>query len=116
MNWLLASAFTMLITAAMHSYFGEKRLIGPILSFDHAVTTNPLGRMVIRLAWHFTSVLMMLSAIVVIWPNTPEKLIFIVGGCWLACGLFDAVLTKRKHIGWPVITLAGMFAIMGTLP
>ena len=30
-----------------------------------------------------------------------------------AVGLFDAVYTRGRHIGWPILTASGVFAILG---
>ena len=113
MNWLWASAAVMVLTAAIHSYFGEKRLIAPLLAQDKTVLTQPLARKVIRFAWHFTSLLMIVCAAVVAWPGTPDQLVLLTGVAWLAVGLFDAVYTRGQHIGWPVLSAAGLFAILG---
>lgn len=103
----------MALTAAMHSYFGEKRLITPLLAQDKTVLNQVLARRVTRFAWHFTSLLMLVCAAVVAWPGTARELVMITGGAWLAVGLFDAVYTRGQHIGWPVLSAAGLFALLG---
>ena len=113
MIWLWISAAAMLATAFAHSYFGERRLIGPILDYDSGVMTRQLARQVTRFAWHFTSILMLLSALLVVWPGTPRTLILIAGVTWLAVGLFDAIYTRGRHIGWPLLSAAGLAAIIG---
>ncbi len=77
--------------------------------------THDLARQVVRLAWHFTTVLMLLSAVVVLWPGTPKPLLLVMGAVWLAVGLLDAVVTRCQHIGWPLLTAAGLAAIAGGL-
>lgn len=115
MIFLHLSAATMVLTGLTHSYFGEKRLIVPILASELPVANDPLGRMVIRLAWHFTTILMVLNACVMIWPATPNGLIMVTTAVWLVVGLIDAALTKGRHIGWPLITLAGGFGLCGVI-
>ena len=109
--WL--SAIAMTLTAVLHSFAGEKRLIGPLLAIDHPVTNRPLAQMVLRFAWHLTSLFMLLTAALVIWPNVPEDLVLTTGALWLVVGIFDAIYTRGQHIGWPLLTLAGLFAILG---
>lgn len=115
MNWLWASAIMMVLTALVHSWLGERRLIGPIIASDHGVMQRDLARKVLRFAWHFTSVLMLVNAAVVAWPGTPRGLIQITGIAWLGVGLFDAIYSRGQHVGWPALTLSGALALIGTL-
>jgi len=115
MIWFYLSAAAMVLTAVAHSYFGEKRLIIPILAIDAQVTQRPLARQVIRFAWHFTSLFMISTAVFVLWPGVPQSLVLLTGLLWLGAGVFDAIMTKGKHIGWPLITAAGIFALIGVV-
>ena len=115
MMWFWLSAATMVLTATVHSILGEKRLIGPILALDSDVTNRPLARKVLRFAWHFTSILMIVSALVVAWPGTPSRLVAIIGSIWVVVGLFDAVYTKGQHVGWPFLSGAGFLALLGVV-
>ena len=114
MTWLRLSAATMVATALVHSIAGERRLIGPILALNTGVVARPLGRLVLRFAGHLTSALMLLSAATVAWPEMPDALLRIIGAVWLAVGLFDAVFTRGRHIGWPALAAAGVFALLGS--
>lgn len=111
--WLSAALMT--LTALTHSFFGERRLIGPLLAIDHPLTTKPLARQVLRFAWHLTSLLMLMTAIMTVWPHTPVILIVINGGLWLFIGLFDGLITRGRHIGWPLLSAAGVTAMLGAL-
>ncbi len=115
MSWLWLSAGAMVATGFAHSFFGERRLIAPILTYDEGVMTRDLARQVVRLAWHFTTVLILLSAVVVVWPGMPKPLLLVIGAVWLAVGLLDAIFTRGRHIGWPLLTAAGLAAIAGGL-
>ena len=112
MNLLELSAAAMTLTALAHSIVGEKRLIGPLLTRDIDLLSGYRASLV-RFAWHFTSLLMIVTALVVAWPGTPVPLIQITGAVWLLAGLFDAVLTRGKHIGWPLLSVAGIMALLG---
>jgi hypothetical protein len=107
------SATLMVATAAIHSVLGERRLITPILRLDSKVTNAPLARKLLRCAWHVTSLLMILNAVVVVWPGSPLPVVAITGIVWLLIGLFDAVYTRGQHLGWPFLTGAGLFALLG---
>lgn len=113
MNWLWASAVVMAATAVLHSLFGERRLIVPLLATDTALIARVHVRRLIRFAWHATSLLMLTAALTIVWPGTPREVIMVTGGAWLLAGLSDAAITRGKHIGWPFLMLAGVLAMMG---
>lgn len=112
MNLLLMSAVAMVLTALAHSIVGEKRLIQPLLAARIELLSGYRGPLV-RFAWHFTTLLMLTNAALVAYPAAPLTLVRITGAVWLAAGLFDAVLTKGQHIGWPLLTAAGLLALIG---
>ena len=111
MNLLELSAVAMTLTAIAHSIVGEKRLIGPLLARDIDLLSGYRASLV-RFAWHFTSLLMVVTAFVVAWPGTPVPLIRITGAMWLLAGVLDAVLTRGKHVGWPLLSAAGILALL----
>jgi hypothetical protein len=114
------AALLMALTGLLHSFFGERRLITPLLALDVPMLQKPQTRWVIRLAWHFTSLLMLLTAMTA-WraaqsPATADRpLLQTIGAAWLAGGLLDAIGSRGKHIGWPPITLAGLFTLIPML-
>jgi hypothetical protein len=115
MDWLIVSAVAMVITAAIHSVVGERRLIGPALAAQEGVFKNGQSRKVLRSAWHLTSLFMLITAAVMIWPRTDLLLKSTVAGVWLVVGLFSLASSNGKHVGWPTLTLAGVSGLLGTL-
>ncbi|WP_447724294.1 hypothetical protein [Sphingomonas koreensis] len=113
MIWLWASAALMLATALTHSILGEVKLIGPQLRARQGVMANGFARTITRYAWHVTSALMAGSAITVVWPGVPADLIRVIGAIWLALGMVSLVWTRGKHVGWPVLSAAGVCALIG---
>lgn len=113
MIWLWLSAACMTTTAAIHAILGERRLMGPLMSLDQGIMGVDLARRVFRLAWHALSLLMLVSAASVVWPGSPRGLILLIGAAWLATGLFDAIYTRGRHIGWPFLAASGAFALLG---
>ena len=111
--WLWLAAVTMLVTAFLHSFLGERRLISPMLDLKTGVLAVPLARQVVRFAWHLTSALMAACALAMLIQDTPVLLIAVIGFVWVAAGLSDAVYTRGKHVGWPILTAAGVFALLG---
>ncbi|MEQ1538171.1 MAG: hypothetical protein ABL928_04520 [Sphingorhabdus sp.] len=108
---LTLSSIVMVLTALLHSVAGEKWLIGPLLELNTGVLQVPLARKIVRFGWHITSVLMIACAITVVWPGTPRTVIVVMGTAWLASGLFDAVYSSGKHVGWPFLSSAGALAL-----
>ena len=115
MIWLWLSAAFMVTTAGIHSVLGYRRMIVPLLRGEAGSLADPLTRRIIRFAWHATSVLMLISAAAVAWPGTPNNLLIVIGAGWLAAGFFDAAYTKGRHIAWPALSGAGIFALIGAL-
>ncbi len=115
MIWLWLSAAFMVTTAGVHSVLGYRRLIMPLLRTSDGALADPLTRRIIRFAWHATAVLMLISAAATAWPGTPNGLLIVIGGGWLATGLFNAAYTKGRHIAWPALTGAGILALIGAL-
>ena len=113
MPWLWLSAGLMTFTALVHSWLGEKRIVMPLLAYDHGVMQRRLSRVIVRYAWHVTSALMLASAITVVWPRVPRELILSTGAIWLALGLTSLFASRGKHVGWPVLAAAGLAAILG---
>ncbi|ALH80424.1 hypothetical protein [Sphingopyxis macrogoltabida] len=115
MIWLWLSAAFMVTTAGVHSVLGYRRLIVPLLRSEAGPLADPLSRRIIRFAWHATSVLMLISAAAVAWPGTSPSLLTVVGAAWLATGLVNAAYTRGRHIAWPALSGAGIFALIGAL-
>jgi len=113
--WLWLSAAFMVTTAGVHSVLGYRRLIVPVLRRREGPLSDALTRRIIRLAWHATSVLMLISAAAVAWPGTPNSLLMVIGAGWLATGLVNAIYTNGRHIAWPALSGAGIFALIGAL-
>jgi hypothetical protein len=100
-------------TALIHSWLGEKRIVGPLLTYSDGVMRKPLARAIVRYAWHVTSALMLACALAVAWPGVPDGPILAIGTIWLALGLTSLVASRGKHVGWPVLAGAGLAAIIG---
>ena len=79
---------------------------------------EPLARQVLRIAWHWTSVLWLCLAWVLVSAGTgsfvDHTILLVIALAHISAGLFDAALTRGKHIGWPFITAIGgltLFAV-----
>ena len=115
MVWLYSSALFMVITAAIHSLAGEKRLLSLVFSASPALAANTMAGRIFRGAWHLTSLFMALTAAVMVWPDTSASLKALVAGTWLAVGLYSLISSRGKHIGWPSLALAGVTGLIGSV-
>jgi hypothetical protein len=115
----LAAGLLCIVTAVVHSLIGEARLIGPLLRGRQGVMARPLSRQVVRFAWHWTSALWLLVAAVLLAAALGQPverwLLACIGAAHVVMGLFDAVITRGKHIGWPLITLIGGLTLLALL-
>ena len=97
--FLALAAVSTLLTAFAHSYFGEKRLIGPLVAAANGVMRSRLAQQVIRLAWHLTSLLWIAQALVLFRAAENIKYFdpMLVGGLgvlYVAIGLVDALVSR----------------------
>ncbi len=114
---LLMAAALAAITALVHSVLGEH-------ATDRAaarrptpgVMESPLARNITRFAWHWTTALWLLVAAVLALSAYGDIdapwLLFAIGTAHLVLGVADAVLTRGKHIGWPLITIIGGLTLL----
>ncbi len=114
------SAGMLVLTAAVHSVLGERRLIGPLLELHSGVLAAPLARFLLRAVWHFMSVAFAviavglvagiarpdLAATALLWGTAIG-----IGGA----GVYDAIGSRGQHIGWPMLVLIGVFALLSLL-
>lgn len=111
--WFFLSAGLMMLTGLVHSVVGEIRLIGPLMRQRDGVLKHDLAREVLRFAWHLLGVLMVGCGIVVAFPQTSNMIVMLIGGTWLAAGVVDLIYTRGKHVGWSLLMLAGLTAMIG---
>ena len=107
----------MVVTAITHSIFGERRLIIPLRELNQGVMARQISRDVMRLAWHGTSILMLALAYVLAYqalnPATAQRpVVWAIGLAMTGFGLLDAIISKGRHVGWPLLTAAGVCALV----
>jgi hypothetical protein len=114
---LLTSAVLLVLAAFVHSVLGERRLIGPLLMRREGVLASDYARFILRFAWHLTSVSgAVLALILVQLVRAPATARFWAaagtGVVFTAIGLYDAVATRGRHVGWPLLTGIGIAALL----
>lgn len=104
----------LIITAIAHSVGGEIYLLRPLFKYrGNRVLESELARVVLRFAWHITSVSWLVLAAILYTvtfraPDIGTAILVSIGTSFTAMGLFDLVVSKGKHIGWPLLTVTGL--------
>lgn len=115
---LQIAAILTFATGIIHSWLGERRLIGPLLS-PHKRTglleKSWFSRQVLRFAWHLTTVAWWgLAAIMAGLSMTPlndqsSMVLIIVAVTMLATGMATLFFTRGRHLAWPIfLTIAAL--------
>lgn len=117
---LTIAAILALATVLVHSIVGEKRLIGPLITAGDGVMQKDLAKQVIRFAWHFTSILGLIAVYILAmaaydFAAADVTLLAVTGSAFLIAGIYDAIVTKGKHIGWPMLAAVGALTLFAIL-
>lgn len=105
------------LVSLVHSIYGEKLLLRPMFKYrGNRVLENDLARMVLRFAWHLTSLLWILLAVIIYTVGfSPQHLTHIillsVGIVFTAVGMFDLIVSRGRHVGWPILMAIGAFCM-----
>ena len=115
----LAAGVACVASALIHSLLGEAWLVGPLVRGRSGVMGRPISRQVTRLAWHWTSVLWLMVGGVLVSAGLGHAvdtwLLACIGGVHLVLGLFDAAVTRGRHLGWPMLILIGGLTLLALL-
>ena len=110
---LIGAAFVIVTTALYHSILGERRVIGPLLAVHSRLLSHRLRR-VLRFTWHLATLLMILTAATLVWPDTPTNLVRLIGASYLLLGVAAFWTSKGRHVSGPLFSAAGGLALAGT--
>lgn len=116
--FMTASIVSLVSTAALHSWGGERFLLRPMFNErGNRVLESGRARMVLRLAWHVTSLSWLILAFILFGTafsvqDLPRIVLTGIGSGFVFAGLGDLVLTKGQHMGWPVLLATGVFALL----
>lgn len=115
--WTTGTYVLLAICALLHSIGGEIWLLRPMFRRrGNPVLESRLARMVLRFAWHLTALCwLLIAALLAVLIASNASLadlgFLITGAFFLAVGVFDLLISKGRHIGWPVLCAIGVFAI-----
>lgn len=111
---IIGGIVLLLLVSAVHSWLGEKLLIKPMFSRrGNAVLESDLARRVIRYAWHATSLMWLMMAIMLYAVGFAAETLGItvlltLGVGFLLSGIIDWIVTRGRHIGWWILTAIGV--------
>jgi hypothetical protein len=107
---LLIAGLLAVFISVVHSWLGEKRVIGPLLALDHR--EGPLARgfmrRLVRYAWHITSIAWtgMGLALVVLARSplepTGRLVAGVIGATFLVMGAMTLIAGRGRHLAWLV--------------
>lgn len=115
---IYACSALLLITALVHSVLGERRLIVPLLRSREGILDVELARFLLRFVWHAMSILfaVIAAALVAHQQDASSGRTVLLIGTAIGIGgggVIDAFATRGRHIGWPLLVLIGVFALLG---
>jgi hypothetical protein len=111
---LLVGVF-LLGLGVVHSWLGEVRLIGPLLSpegWSGRLVHSQYARDVLRFAWHITSLAwwgmgLSVAALAAPFSVTPQVALLVgTGVTCLISGLLTLIIGRGRHLAWPFFLAA----------
>ena len=117
---LTTASLLLVITMTVHSVLGQKRLIRPILKQGAGVMQRPLARFILPFGWHLMSFIgLIVAAILFAWAWAPDQAptvgLAMTGIVFTVSGIWDAIGSKGRHVGWPPLTLIGLLSLAALL-
>jgi hypothetical protein len=109
----IIAAGLIVFAAIFHSIMGDKKLIAPTLAANDPFIQEPGTQAITRFGWHSSSGFFLLTALIIVLPDTPALLIWATGGLWLLLGVVNLVMLKAKHPGGYLLSLIGILILAG---
>jgi len=124
MTILLAAALLIFLLGATHSWLGERKLIGPLLSPERRVgllERSVFARRVLRFAWHLTTIAWWGFA-ALLWAQAKLPLeqqdraaLSIIAATFFVTGFVTLIVTRGRHLAWPVFLTIAFFSALPLL-
>jgi hypothetical protein len=117
---LIAATLTVFI-GAVHSWLGERRLIGPLLAPDTRtgiLERSRFARQVLRFAWHITTLAWWgMGAVLASYALVPREAfgavtLGLIAATFFATGVIILVTGRGRHWAWPVFMAIAALAIV----
>jgi hypothetical protein len=122
---LVAAAILTVLVGILHSWLGERRLIGPLLAPGQRsplLDRSAFHRSVLRFAWHlttvtwfaFAAVLLVLAAVPAL-AATDRLVLAIIAILFGGSGAFTSIMSRGRHISWPFFLAIGVLSAIPLL-
>ena len=119
MIWLAVSGVLLVVIGAIHSWLGERQIIGPILAFPYE--SGPIAesrriKPILRGAWHFTSVTWIGHGVILIALALAPMSAATASVAWLsailygAIGIYLLVSFRGRHVAAPLFIAVAVTA------
>ena len=115
---LFLAAILTIAIGIVHSWLGERRLIGPLLSPEGGqgiLANSTFARQVLRFAWHLTTLAWWgIAAMLAVLAWSPldgqgRALLPIIAATFLLTGGTILIVSRGRHLAWPVfVAIAGL--------
>lgn len=124
MTMLLAAALLIFLLGATHSWLGERKLIGPLLSPERRaglLDRSVFARRVLRFAWHLTT-LAWWGFAALLWAQAQFPLeqqgrttLTIIATTFFISGVATLIVSRGRHLAWPVFLIIAFFSALPLL-
>lgn len=108
-------AAVLVVLAVLHSFLGERRLLGPLFAAALPRAGLPLGRAfterTLRFVWHQLGVAWLALAWLV--ARGDDSTVLAVGMFMLVSGALALVVSRGRHFAWALFVVGGATALLG---
>jgi hypothetical protein len=117
---LLSAALLTIFIGVVHSWLGERRLIGPLLAPGRRqglLEASAFARGTLRFAWHITTLAWFgLAGVLIVMAGLPEgpqaaALAVVIAATFAVSGLITLVASRGRHLAWPVFLAIAALAM-----
>ncbi len=121
---LLVAAVLTVFIGVVHSWLGEVRLIGPLLSPQHRtgiLANSKFSRNVLRFAWHITTLAWWGFAAVLGWlaitplDGSSRTVLVMIALTFLATGLVTLISSRGRHLAWIIFVAIAALSVVPIL-
>jgi hypothetical protein len=116
---LYAAATLVLLVGIVHSWLGERVIIMPLLAIEprQGPLKSAFIRKIIRFAWHITTLawlglaLVLLALLPAPVGEQGRMIALIIAATFFVSGLISLIISKGRHIAWPLFFLIAVLAL-----
>lgn len=115
------AAILTFVIGIVHSWLGEVRLIGPLVSPKQRtgmLASSSFARQVLRFAWHLTTLAWWGFAAILAWlalsplQDQSRTVLLVIGLTFLITSMVTLITSRGRHLAWPVfLTIAGLCVV-----